>query len=94
MCIAPCGFFLRLWYPKGNLVAVRRSHKGTFFLGGCEPCEDVAECDTVMPGSQLKNSDRDGRGGENYVFTRTPNEGPHSLAMTFERPVTPAFARP
>ena len=29
-----------------------------------------------------------------YVFARTPNAGPHSLAMTFERPVTPAFARP
>ena len=33
-------------------------------------------------------------GEENYVFARTPNEGPHSLAMTFERPVTPALPVP
>lgn len=29
-----------------------------------------------------------------HVFARTPNEGPHSLAITLEKPVTPAFAMP
>ena len=53
----------------------------------------MAECDAVMAGDQLEDSDKKER-RESYVFARTPNEGPHSLAMTFERPITPAFARP
>lgn len=91
MHITSCGLFLRLWNSKGNFVAIRGCHKGAFFLGGCEACCDVAKCDAVMAGGQLEDSDKE-EWRWYYVFARTPNEGPHSLAMTFERPVTPAFA--
>lgn len=36
----------------------------------------------------------EGRGRGRYVLARTPNWGPHSLAITLVKPVTPALAMP